>query len=505
MSGFGSRDIRRAAVPRLIAANVLAAALTASAIELAEPSRAETRAWVLLAGQLVATVAIVGLLASVALYRGRARERRTWGWLDEDRMPSAAERELALAEPWRVAVEIFRLWLVGAALVGLAFLAGDGLGRSVVAAVTATILGGFTASTLSFFLAERALRQASALALAGAPPRGRVRLGVRRRILASWALGSGVPLAWIALVPVFRDPDSGFPLAFLTTLLAVSGVVAGAGVSYLTGGSVGGPVEEVRRGLERVQRGELAVNVTVDDAGELGLLQAGFNNMVEAVAERTRLEDLFGRHVGTDVARLALERGVELGGEVKEVSVLFVDVIGSASLTARLPPTEIVALLNRFFTAVVHCSAAEGGCVNKFEGDAALCIFGAPVPYHDHAARALRATRALQTALREIDVGIGVSAGDAVAGNVGTEARYEYTVIGQPVNEAARLVEQAKRREARVLASAAVVERAGEEAAFWSALGRIDLRGIPTGVEVYEPQPTEATKVAHRKRGTHDI
>src|SRR5207245_3296705 len=108
------------------------------------------------------------------------------------------------------------------------------------------------------------------------------------------------------------------------------------------------------------------------------------------------------------------------------------------------PPDEVVAVLNAFFETVVARVAAEGGLVNKFEGDGALCVFGAPVPQLDHAERALRAARVLHRELLALaavppglDAAIGVSSGTVVAGNVGAEERFEYTVIGDPVNEAA--------------------------------------------------------------------
>src|SRR5205823_13459957 len=142
-------------------------------------------------------------------------------------------------------------------------------------------------------------------------------------------------------------------------------------------------------------------------------------------------------------------------GETREVSALFVDVIGSTSLAQQRPATEVVTLLNELFGLVVSCAAANGGWVNKFEGDAALCVFGAPDDQPDHAARALRAARQLRHDLSDwrqrggLDAAVGVSSGTAVAGNVGSEQRYEYTVVGDPVNEAARLSEVAKARPER--------------------------------------------------------
>jgi adenylate cyclase len=169
--------------------------------------------------------------------------------------------------------------------------------------------------------------------------------------------------------------------------------------------------------------------------------------------------------------------------------VVFVDLVASTSFASRRPPAEVVAVLNDFFRLVVETVEEHGGWVNKFQGDAALCVFGAPTARPDAACDALRAARKLRERLGDglhgVDAGIGVSAGPAVAGNVGTEERFEYTVIGDPVNEAARLCELAKRRPERLLASAAVVERADpEEAACWQVREEVVLRGrdVPTGL-----------------------
>jgi adenylate cyclase len=128
--------------------------------------------------------------------------------------------------------------------------------------------------------------------------------------------------------------------------------------------------------------------------------------------------------------------------------------------------------------------------VNKFEGDAALCVFGVPVPQANAAEAALAAARELRRglgAVPQVDAGIGVTCGTVVAGNVGAEARYEYTVIGDPVNAAARLSEIAKGRAERLLASAEIVEAAGRaEAARWTIRDEATLRGrtAPTRLAV---------------------
>jgi class 3 adenylate cyclase/integral membrane sensor domain MASE1 len=200
------------------------------------------------------------------------------------------------------------------------------------------------------------------------------------------------------------------------------------------------------------------------------------------LAERERLRDLFDRHVGRDVARAVLDGHVAPEGEEREIAVLFIDLVGSTSLARERSPSQVVSLLNTFFRVVVRVVEAHGGHVNKFEGDAALCVFGAPLPREQPAADALSAGRELRLRLADeapkMSFGIGVSAGRAVAGNVGGEARFEYTVIGDPVNEAARLSELAKARPQAVLASQAALERAGApEDGRWRLGESVALRG----------------------------
>jgi adenylate cyclase len=147
-----------------------------------------------------------------------------------------------------------------------------------------------------------------------------------------------------------------------------------------------------------------------------------------------------------------------------------------------------VSLLNEFFRVVVDTVNRHGGFVNKFQGDAALAIFGAPIEHPDASGAALAAARELHDELLKVlgtdtDFGIGVSAGRAIAGHIGAQARFEYTVIGDPVNEAARLTELAKLEEGHVLGSAIAVSGALDaEALCWDVGEIVELRGrtVPT-------------------------
>jgi adenylate cyclase len=442
-------------------------------------------------------IAFVPYMA-VTLPLGRhVTRRRYFGpireWLLEERPATEAERVLVLRYPLAFALIASVFWGTAAVVFPLLNLSA---GASVVPGILLTIaLGGVTACALQYLLVERIVRPLAERALAGAPPPPGTTPGVATRLTMAWTLATGAPLLGVVAIAAPRlagaDIDEGQVVVAMFALALVA-IVVGYVATIVSARSVGDPLNTVRKALERVEGGDLDVQVPVSDGSEVGLLQAGFNRMTRGLAERERLRDLFGRHVGRDVARAALDGEVRLGGEVREVAALFVDLMGSTGLAASRPPTEVVDLLNGFFRVVVESAERNGGWVNKFEGDAALCVFGAPTPSERCAGDALAAARELRSRLDrelpELEAGIGVSAGPAVAGNVGAEERFEYTVIGDPVNEAARLCELSKQRPGRLLASATALERAGEdERERWSLGDEVTLRGRPQATRLAIP------------------
>jgi adenylate cyclase len=428
-------------------------------------------------------IAMVTLFGLVMTRVTRHARKAALAWIIEDRDPTDDEHRRTLRLPASIAMVVAAGWTLGALLSGLINL-HHSLGFAAV--VTAAIcLGGETTSALGYLLAERTLRPITALALAARLPKRSAAPGIRARLLFAWSLGTGVPILGVLVVGIVGVTKSGVQpeyvgaaCVFLGSVASVTGLLA----TLMTARAIADPVTSVQEAVDRLAEGDMEAHVTIDDSSEVGRLQAGFNRMAEGLRERELIRDLFGRHVGREVASAALRDGTRLGGEEREIGAVFVDLTGSTALALAMPPTEVVRLLNRFFHVVIEVVEEQGGLVNKFEGDGALCVFGAPVASDDPAGQALCAARTLaqrlDRELPEVGFGIGVSAGRAVAGNVGSEQRFEYTVIGDPVNEAARLCELAKERSERIVASEAALDRASEsEAQAWDLAERTVLRG----------------------------
>lgn len=368
--------------------------------------------------------------------------------------------------------------------------------KSAPVVAVATGLGATATAIIGYLQSERVLRPVAVAALRGGVPENFRAPGVILRQVMTWVLATGVPILAIVLALVASKFEIlTAPAERLTTpilLLALAALVIGLFSTILVAMSIADPLRQLRWALGEVQRGNYNAHMQIYDASELGLLQAGFNDMVRDLAERQRLRDLFGRYVGEDVARRALERGTELGGQERDAAVLFVDLVGSTHLASTIPAGEVVSLLNEFFRVVVDTVNRHGGFVNKFQGDAALCIFGAPIEHPDACGAALAASRELHdeliTVLGETEFGIGVSAGRAIAGHIGAQARFEYTVIGDPVNEAARLTELAKLEPGHVLASAIAVSGALDaEALCWDVGEIVELRGRTAPTQLARP------------------
>ncbi len=452
---------------------------------------------------LIGSAVFVGICWIVCHRWGLRVARPMKAWLDRGGDPSAGERLQTVRLPLYEARNTLVVWALAGVVYGPLDVAIGGSAAAGVLISGMVVLGGLSASALSYLAVEWIVRPATALALGCDPPDRPMLPGIATRIYLAWEFGTAVAVCGAVVVAIAYLAGAGMsPKRMAETVIFLGAIGLTVGLLTLLAAihSVVDPLRAVRKAMARVEAGETGVVMTVDDASEVGLLQAGFNRMLAGLRERDRVRDLFGRHVGEEVARSAIGRGLQFGGETRDAAVLFVDLIGSTAFVADHEPRDVVETLNRFFGIVVEVVTVYGGWVNKFEGDAALCVFGAPSEHPHAAAAALAAARELRRRLRGevdgLDAAIGLSAGPVVAGNIGAAQRYEYTVIGDPVNEAARLTELAKANPARLLASEEIVLRAGDrELSRWRLGDPFPLRGRPGPTRVASPVEPQSADI----------
>jgi adenylate cyclase len=219
--------------------------------------------------------------------------------------------------------------------------------------------------------------------------------------------------------------------------------------------------------------------------------------------ERVRLREMFGKYVSDEVVEklLALGRRPDQRGESHRVTVLFSDIRNFTTMSEKLTPHEVVDLLNAYFTRVCEPILDQGGTVDKFIGDAVMAFFGAPVPYDDHAERALRAAVAVAEIAREFRVwvkerfgtmdlpefriGIGIHTGEVVVGSIGSPRRLHFTAVGDTVNAASRLEGLTKDLGWTIVASAEVI-RAANGVAATGGRKTATVKGREAAIEVFE-------------------
>ncbi|MCV7381890.1 adenylate/guanylate cyclase domain-containing protein [Mycobacterium alsense] len=469
------------------------AAIDAAAILI--PLRGHTSAAANLAFAERNTAAVVGLVAvgtvGVAV-AGVLSLRPTLRWYVPGYEPTDQQRQAAMKIAGRQSAILVAGW--AAAAVSFAILNLEGGTQFLLPILLGLVLGGLAVAGMGMLLAQSTLRPIMVAATRGREPRLMVP-GVFARLVMLWFLCSALPIGVIASLVVLRS--YGWLIAKSASLdvpvlvVSLAALLLGLPTMILTSRSISDPLGEVVDAMAEVEHGRIGTYVGVYERSQIGRLQTGFNRMVAGLAERDRLRDLFGRYVGADVAQRAVEEGASLSGDVVEAAVLFIDLVGSTQLAESRPPQEVAEVLNDFFQIVVGAVDEHHGLINKFAGDAALAVFGAPLRTAEPASAALATARLLGTRLRRlpvVDFGIGVSAGRVFAGNVGAENRYEYTVIGDAVNEAARLADLAKTADRRILCSAAAIDRADDaERAHWSECYSTVLRGRSEATHVSAP------------------
>jgi len=426
------------------------------------------------------------------------------------------------ASPASVPVEVRRRVLNAALMIGLLSLAAwfvAGLFYLVVLGVgyrigafetlriflSIVLVGGPVASALAFLVSEYHWRREIPLFFPdGELERaGVLRLPIRIRLLVTFLLTSILPLLLMltldlslqrrvpgTLAVVFRE------LVRAQLFLVGIAAVASTTMALLVARFIHRPIQALRHGMAQVAAGDLTTRVPVRSTDELGELNRHFNSMVEQLRLAAQARELFGRYVSPAVARQALERGGGLDSTVVRATAMFVDLRGFTALAQRAAVQDVVRVLNTFYATVERVCDRESGVVTQFLGDGVVVVFGGPLrPADDHARRAVRAAISLQWALMNhpalpgigrLHAGIGICTGDMVAGNIRASERVVYTIVGDAVNQAARLQVKTRDLGKAILVTASTRAAMGTEDGFYlRSVGGVPLRGIEAPVQAF--------------------
>jgi adenylate cyclase len=392
-----------------------------------------------------AAMAVVYILFAVwfGARVGRRLLRGVTEWLSSDGPADTKAQRQVLRAPGVLFRLQLGLWWAAALLFGAVNIWFSGiLGLMVTVTIAIT---GVTTGACAYLLAERILRKPATRALSTNVPDKLVVPGVATRAVLAWAFGSGAPvlgLVALAITALAGGPGSSRDLEIAVISLGAIALVVGLLAVTLAARATADPIDAVTRALDVVEKGDLDVRVPVYDGTQIGRLQVGFNRMAEGLAERERIRSALGTYVDSEVAARIVEEGTRLNAEEVEVTVMFLDIRNFTAYAEAREPNDVVALVNTLFELVIPLIHRHGGYVDKFIGDGLLAVFGAPRPLVGHADAALAAALEITSVVRrrlDVEIGIGLNSGRVIAGNVGGGGRLEYSVIGDPVNVAARM------------------------------------------------------------------
>jgi len=251
------------------------------------------------------------------------------------------------------------------------------------------------------------------------------------------------------------------------------------------------PIRDLAEATKRVAAGDYSGHVPVVQDDDLGALSASFNLMQAGLTERQRLQAAFGTYVDPGLAARLLEQGDDVfTGERREVTVMFVDIRDFTPFAEANTAEDTVARLNTLFEIVVPAVVDAGGHVNKFLGDGALAVFGAPNDLADHAGAAVTAAALIHRLVSErfggaLRIGIGINTGVVIAGTIGGAGKLEFTLIGDTVNVAARVEQLTKTTGDAILLTHQTVDALTTRPPGLIDRGSHELKGKSAAVQVF--------------------
>lgn len=211
------------------------------------------------------------------------------------------------------------------------------------------------------------------------------------------------------------------------------------------------PILKLVDASKQIEQGNFHIDLKPESGDEIGKLTSSFVEMGKGLSDRDKMKDAFGKFVNKDIAEMVLRGEVKLGGDKRECVILFSDIRNFTSISEKIEPELVVEFLNQYFTAMVKCINENGGSVNKYIGDAIMAVWGELGHTNSDTERSILAALDMRKSLIQFNkgrgsdkkpkifIGIGINTGEVIAGQIGSEDRLEYTVIGDTVNLASRV------------------------------------------------------------------
>ena len=299
-------------------------------------------------------------------------------------------------------------------------------------------------------------------------------------------------------------------LAAYLLLEAIMLIIAGLSLAVTLAGAVRiarritRPVAKLGEAAREIERGNYAVRVGGEASDEIGELGRAFDRMAMGLAERDNMRDVLGKVASNEVVTRLLEGGdIELGGEERDVTVMFTDIRNFTAIVEKLTPDQSLQLLNEFLTVISEVIETHGGVVDKYLGDGVMALFGAPVTRPDDAQRALGCALEIRRRVGALgpilaarglphpQVGIGINTSRVIAGNIGSPSRLNYTVLGDGVNLASRLEGLTKRYHVPIVVG--ITTRGQVRDIVCRELDKVRVRGKTVAERIFEPLGAEGT------------
>jgi adenylate cyclase len=279
-------------------------------------------------------------------------------------------------------------------------------------------------------------------------------------------------LAVISEAPFARAAAAQLELYRRVGYLAASAVALALCLGMFFSGRLTRPIQMLGAAADRIANGDFSVRLEVGKSGgdEIQDFSSTFNHMVAGLVERDKVKETFAKFHSKEVAEKVMSGELKLGGERKGAVVFFSDVRGFTAMSEGQDPEKLVRILNRYMTRMVRVIMEHGGIVDKYVGDAIMAVWGVPFSKDDDCERAVRACLSMRLALAEVNaefareglpplrIGMGLNQGMVISGNIGSEERMEYTVIGDTVNTASRIESITKEFGTDLLISREVLE-----------------------------------------------